>query len=100
MPYKNRSDINAMVSRIKARNRREAIAMLGGKCQHVDCDETENLHFDHIRREDKISHRIWVWSRTRRLAEIAKCQLLCIYHHVEKTSAENRGEIPRWAFYR
>lgn len=89
-----------MVRRIKARNRAEAIGLLGGKCQHVDCDETENLQFDHIIREDKSDHRIWRWGKARRLAEISKCQLLCTYHHVEKSMAENAGEIPRWAMYR
>ena len=104
MPYKNKSDYNTWMRRnqrkVKARNRAEAVEMLGGKCNHVDCNETENLHFDHVIRADKLDHRIWSWSRARRLAEIAKCQLLCEYHHVEKTMMENRGEIPRWAHYR
>ena len=100
MPYKNKSDHARMMRRIKRVNRLEAIALLGGKCNHVDCEETDGLHFDHIIRETKSDHRIWSWSRARRLAEIAKCQLLCEYHHVEKSMTENRGEIPRWAHYR
>lgn len=81
--------------------RAEALELLGGKCQHVDCDETENLQVDHIRREDKVSSKIYSWSKARRLAELAKCQLLCEYHHVEKTTAEvSDNRIPDWAFYR
>ncbi len=115
MPYKNAKDKRKSNVRYRAahpeqhrtrcreskrKNRAEGVAFLGGVCANPDCEETENLHVDHIRREDKTSHRIWTWSRARRFAELAKCQLLCIYHHVEKTMAENRGEIPRWAFYR
>ena len=100
MPYKNREEHNAWHQASKRKNREEAIRLLGGQCALPDCDSTENLQFDHIRREDKVDHRIWSWSKERRLAELAKCQLLCEYHHVEKSMAENRGEIPRWAHYR
>ncbi len=98
--YKTREGYNAYHREYKARHRREAVAMLGGVCAHPDCEETETLQFDHINPDKKTCHRIWSWSRARRLAEIAKCQLLCYYHHVEKHVNENDGEIPRWAFYR
>ena len=101
--YKRKRDVtkhNLLCRENKRRNRIEAIRLLGGKCAHLECSETDNLHFDHIIREDKISHRIWAWSKTCRIAELAKCQLLCEYHHVEKSMAENRGEVPRWANYR
>ena len=57
------------------------------KC--VQCGSTERLELDHIDRETKESHSIWSWSEVRRLAEIAKCQVLCHECHRLKTRKEN-----------
>jgi hypothetical protein len=75
------------------RRRAEAVAALGGHCAW--CDETENLEFDHIDPATKITtiSKLWTASEVRFQAELAKCQLLCVPHHIEKTLAE-RGFKP------
>jgi hypothetical protein len=66
-----------------AARRAAGVELLGGKC--VECGSTEELEFDHVDPVQKISHRIWSWADARRLAELAKCQLLCAGCHLEKT---------------
>lgn len=51
------------------------------------CGGLEDLELDHIDPTQKVSHRIWSWSATRRAAEIAKCQILCYPCHLKKTIA-------------
>lgn len=73
--------------------RRDARAFLGGVC--VVCGSIEDLHFDHIDPDTKtfkISanlNRRW----EALVEELKKCQLLCGYHHREKTktNAEHAG---------
>lgn len=74
----------------------EALALLGGVC--VVCGTAENLDFDHIDPKTKL-FRIKAMLRTsaeKFWAEVAKCQLLCRPHHIEKSNAEGstlkRGE--------
>lgn len=67
---------------------RRAEYMAGKSC--VVCGTTESLEVDHIDPAQKVSHRIWTWSRPRIEAELAKCQILCTEHHKEKT----RSQIP------
>lgn len=62
---------------------------LGGAC--VSCGSTENLEFDHVdpsTRVSKISQAV-NWSLERFDAELAKCQLLCKDHHIEKSMIED-----------
>jgi hypothetical protein len=64
------------------------IELLGGKC--VRCGSSEDLQFDHVERELKefaITDR-WNRSPAELQAELAKCQLLCREHHLEKTRSE------------
>lgn len=51
----------------------------------VECESKNNLEIDHIDPEQKVSHRIWSWTEARRLAELAKCQILCKTCHNDKT---------------
>lgn len=51
----------------------------------IQCGSVENLELDHIDPRTKVSHSIWSWSESRRLAEIAKCQVLCQTCHKQKT---------------
>lgn len=51
----------------------------------VKCGSKEDLELDHIDPKLKVSHKIWSWSEDRRLAEIAKCQVLCSTCHLVKT---------------
>lgn len=66
------------------------------KC--VRCGSTERLELDHINPQDKTTHNIWSWSEERRLAEIAKCQVLCHECHLHKTYnidlPKMRGYVP------
>lgn len=75
------------------RRRAEAVAALGGHCAHPGCDETEGLEFDHIDPKTKIMNvtEMMTASEVKFQAELAKCQLLCVPHHLEKTLAE-RGQ--------
>lgn len=65
-----------------------AIAKLGGKC--VVCGTTENLEIDHIIKATKSFQITQKWSVPMEIydAELAKCQLLCHKHHVEKSHRE------------
>lgn len=68
------------------RLRTEWIEKLGGKCVH--CESTENLNFDHIIASEKeydISRILSTHSKTKIIAEMAKCQLLCFECHVVKS---------------
>jgi hypothetical protein len=75
------------------RRHAEAVAALGGHCAHPGCRLTEDLQFDHIDPKTKTMTiaKMWTASEERFQAELAKCQLLCGPHHLEKTLAE-RGQ--------
>lgn len=62
----------------------------------VKCGSKERLELDHINPETKIDHKIWSWKESRRIEELAKCQILCYNCHKEKTTLEkiNRQTIP------
>lgn len=74
--------------------RQEALArardLLGGEC--ANCGSTEQLQFDHIKRDRKDNyHQISAfidakWERV--LKELKKCQLLCRKCHMRKSNAE------------
>lgn len=69
------------------------IGMLGGKCTR--CGTTEDLQFDHVSRALKQYAILNRWNRgaAELAAELAKCQLLCKPHHLEKTLAENEKVV-------
>ena|SRR6185312_966201 len=67
---------------------RRAAAMAGASC--VRCGSAARLELDHIDPSTKIDHKIWSWSKPRRLAELAKCQWLCHDCHRAKTTLENQ----------
>jgi hypothetical protein len=65
-------------------------ALLGNKCAW--CDSLENTQFDHIDPRTKsfaISGRSLDFPWEKLLEELAKCQLLCFWCHVEKSRHEN-----------
>jgi len=49
------------------------------------CGSKEKLQVDHIDRTKKTSHRIWSWTKEKKEAELAKCQILCFECHISKT---------------
>jgi hypothetical protein len=55
----------------------------------VQCGSLDRLELDHIDPAQKVDHKIWLWAKERREAEIVKCQVLCFDCHCKKTSAEN-----------
>lgn len=91
MPFKNPDEMREYQRLWMARRRAE---FFGDKAC-VKCGSDERLELDHIDPALKVSHRIFSWSESRRLAEIAKCQILCHDCHVQKCRDNNehaRGE--------
>jgi len=81
MPYKNREDKKKFQR--EWLSQRRADFFKDKSC--VNCGSKENLELDHIDRTQKVSHRIWSWSKERRDNETAKCQALCGSCHTKKT---------------
>lgn len=76
------------------KNRDLAIELLGGKC--VVCGSTQQLEIDHIDRATKsfdLGDWLSVCTPAELKEELAKCQLLCHPHHMEKSIRE-RGQTP------
>lgn|SRR5665647_547759 len=70
--------------------RKKLTDYLGGVC--VICGMNENLHFDHVdpaKKSFEIKSNLTLNDIVK--AELDKCQLLCEYHHKQKTSQENSG---------
>lgn len=66
----------------------EVIELLGGKC--TVCGSTEDLEVDHIDESIKELDIIGNWSKQpsdKLRLELKKCQLLCFFHHQEKSIA-------------
>jgi hypothetical protein len=76
------------------RNRAEWLQE-NGPC--VFCGSTEKLEIDHIDPSDKFSHRIWSYSKEKRLTELAKCRVLCRACHIERHRQERiqHGTVTR-----
>lgn len=68
--------------------KRRADYFEGKRC--VRCGSTKKLELDHKDPDAKVSHCIWSWRESRRMAEIAKCQILCHECHRKKTAEEMR----------
>ena len=66
---------------------RRAAWLAGKSC--ATCGATDNLEVDHIDPSKKVTHRVWSWSKDRRDAELAKCQVLCADCHDAKSLQEN-----------
>ncbi len=62
--------------------KRRAAWMAGKVCAH--CGTKEKLVVDHIDPATKVTHKVWNWREDRRLAELAKCQVLCTKCHARK----------------
>jgi hypothetical protein len=41
------------------------------------CGSADDLHLHHRDPAQKVQHRVWSWREDRRLAELAKCDVLC-----------------------
>lgn len=82
MPFKNAKDRHRW-QRQWLQDRRRKWLSANGPC--VRCGSTEDLQVDHIDPRTKVSHRIWSWREESRLAELAKCQVLCRSCHIKKS---------------
>lgn len=87
MPYKDK-DKQREYQRNCLAARRLKWFTENGPCRH--CGSNENLEVDHVNPNDKVSHRIWSWTESKRLEELKKCQVLCKNCHFEKTLEENK----------
>jgi hypothetical protein len=85
MPFKNIED-KRRFDRERVKKRRDQWISLNGPCRL--CGSVERLEVDHIDPDQKMSHRIWSWSKERRESELLKCQVLCKKCHVEKTAKD------------
>lgn len=68
-------------------DRRLEWILANGPCSK--CGSTSDLEVDHIDRSTKVTHKVWSWAKDKRLAELAKCQVLCKKCHLDKTIIEN-----------
>src|SRR2546429_2497809 len=82
MPYKS-ADQQSQYQREWIAQRRLEWLAANGPC--VKCGSWNDLEVDHVDPAKKVSHRVWSWAEPRRLAELAKCQVLCHDCHGEKT---------------
>jgi len=86
MPMRTREEQRAyQLAWIK--KRRQDWIDANGPCQL--CDSTEDLEVDHINPATKRMHVSSIWSlaltNPKRIAELAKCQVLCRVCHLDKT---------------
>lgn len=88
--YKRRKHLR---QHLKASLLRTQYLTENGPC--VKCGSWERLELDHVVSvpavNNRISQKLWRWSKTRREAELAKCQVLCRHCHRAKTAIDNKG---------
>jgi hypothetical protein len=71
--------------------RRRAWLEANGPC--VKCGSWDDLEVDHIDPRAKVEHRVWSWAEARRLAELAKCQVLCRPCHWAKCFTDGSVQV-------
>lgn len=86
MAYKDKEQQRAYQREFCAKRRRDWLAA-NGPCRK--CGSFEQLEVDHVDPETKVHHNVWSWSKARREAELAKCQVLCRQCHQRKTAEQN-----------
>ena len=80
MPYKNKEEQKRFQREWCAKRRHDFLK--DKDC--TNCHTKEKLELHHIDPKQKISHHVWSWSETKRLKEIAKCEVLCETCHKDK----------------
>ena len=85
MPYKDKEKQKRYQREWYARRRAEWFA--DKRC--VDCGTRDDLELDHIVQSEKVTHRIWSWSKKRRDEELAKCVARCKPCHEKRTAQQN-----------
>lgn len=71
--------------------RRQAWLDANGPCRK--CGSSEKLEVDHVDPSTKVTHNVWSLSEAKRLAELAKCQVLCEKCHQKKSDEERRRTV-------
>lgn len=84
MPYKDKN--KQLAYQREWMRQRRATYFEGKVCTH--CGSGGELELDHIDPFTKVSHNIWSWKESRRLEELAKCQVLCKPCHKAKTQKD------------
>lgn len=97
MPYKDKETLLKYQREWTAKRRKEWFEN-NGPCNK--CGSWDNLELDHKDPKSKVSHKIWNWSESRRLAELVKCQILCRVCHIEKSKEEIFPEHGKASRYR
>ena len=76
-----------------SRRRREWLEE-NGPCSSEETKDLVDEHVDPATKSVPIS-RIWSWSKSRREAELSKCQVLCVPCHDRKSTEEGGGTAVR-----
>lgn len=82
MPYKDIEKKREYQRKWYVKRRYDWLAE-NGPC--VMCGSTIQLEVDHINPLEKVSHKVWSWTKVKREEELSKCQVLCKFCHLEKT---------------
>jgi len=85
----NKIDYKKKYQRTWLQLRRNEWIKKNGPCKV--CGSWKDLQIDHIDPSKKKIRIATIWSRKEQVRnkELAKCQVLCKMHHIEKTSKEN-----------
>lgn len=85
----SREDMRVYITEYRNNLKKKAIDFLGGQC--AICGSTEQLEIDHKNREDKsfALSRNWTRAWYKTVAELTKCQLLCVSCHMKKSIKES-----------
>lgn len=70
---------------------RRASFFSGKAC--VVCGSVHDLELHHRDPDQKEDHRIWSWTEARRLAELAKCVVMCRNCHRAHHAGQQRGMV-------
>ena len=92
MGFKTIEDRRTYLRNRYNRQMQELRELLGGKC--IQCDSTEDLHFDHVipgKKTASISRLISNGNKADALKELTYCQLLCKQCHLKKTSEKREN---------
>ena len=90
MPYKDK-DVQRQYCNQRLLDRRTAWLQEHGPC--VQCGSWDDLEVDHKDPSKKVTHRIWSYTKSKRDAELAKCQVLCSPCHRAKSISEHTKPI-------
>ena len=86
MPYNDLAKQRDYQNRWMQKRRTEWLSA-HGPCK--TCGSDIDLMVKYTDPESKVEHKVWSWAEDRRLAELAKCHVLCKTCHHAKVTEEN-----------